>query len=177
MNRRKRYLCLVLGLVLLFAFLPEVSAADRAEEKAEVAKIIDQSFCWFQNKDFDLLFRIMSDSPSLFLFQPTSTTTIIGGDAFKKYSVGWKNPDLVYDHHTIRDLRIDLSPKGEVAWFSCTADDCSRFKGKIGCWKDVRVTGVLLKQEERWVIMQMHFSFASDKVLAEEKARQEAKKP
>jgi hypothetical protein len=177
MNRRMWNSAIALGLLLIFSAGIVASAKEKAEEKAAVAQVIDQSFSWFKTKDFDLLFQIMSDSPSLFLFQPTSTTTIIGGDAFKKYSVGWKNPDLAYDHHELRDLRIDLSPHRDVAWFSTLADDCSRYKGKTGCWKDTRVTGVLLKQKGRWVIVQMHFSFAADKIIAEEKAKQEAKTP
>ena len=34
--------------------------------------------------------------------------------------------------------------------------------GQPGCWQDTRWTGVLEKRDGRWVIMQMHFSFAAD---------------
>jgi len=54
-----------------------------------------------------------------------------------------------------------------VAWFSAILDDCGEFKGRAGCWKDTRYTGVLEKREGKWVFCQMHFSFAVDKVRAE----------
>jgi hypothetical protein len=38
-------------------------------------------------------------------------------------------------------------------------------------WKDTRWTGVLEKRNGKWLIVQMHFSFASDKVAAEVKAK------
>jgi hypothetical protein len=44
---------------------------------------------------------------------------------------------------------------------------CGEWNGKPSCWKDTRWTGVLEKREGRWVIVQMHFSFAKDKVLQE----------
>jgi len=54
-----------------------------------------------------------------------------------------------------------------VAWFSAILDDCGEYRGKVGCWKDTRYTGVLEKREGKWVFCQMHFSFAVDKVRAE----------
>jgi hypothetical protein len=74
----------------------------------------------------------------------------------------------------VRDLRITFARSGEVAWFSAMLDDLATWDGKPGGWKDTRWTGVLEKRGGTWVIIQMHFSFASDKVLAE--AQNAAKK-
>ena len=71
----------------------------------------------------------------------------------------------------IRDLRIDFSPLGDTAWWSCILDDLYEWEGRPGAWKDTRWTGVLEKRAGRWLIAQMHFSFASDKVIADAKAR------
>lgn len=43
----------------------------------------------------------------------------------------------------------------------------AEWDGKPVGWKDTRWTGVLEKRNSAWVIVQMHFSFASDKVRAE----------
>lgn len=53
-------------------------------------------------------------------------------------------------------------------------DDLCEWDGKPGGWKDTRWTGVLEKRGGKWLIMQMHFSSAADKVAATVKARLEA---
>lgn len=43
--------------------------------------------------------------------------------------------------------------------------------GKPLCLNDTRWTGVLEKRDGEWVIVQMYYSFASDKVLEEAKEK------
>jgi hypothetical protein len=81
------------------------------------------------------------------------------------------SPDFKATHYKIWDLRINLSRSSDVAWYSCMLEDCAEIKGEPGCWKDTRWTGVLEKREGKWVIVQMHFSFAADKVLADQETK------
>jgi hypothetical protein len=53
-------------------------------------------------------------------------------------------------------------------------EDCGEYKGKPSCWSDCRYSGVLEKRDGRWVIVQAHFSLASDKVIEEFRKRQAA---
>ena len=158
-------------------FTPLVLAAARADmEKVQIAKVIDDSIGWFKNKDFELLFQIFADSPDLLLYQPTSEATIKGIEAFRNYSIRWKNPEVVYDRHEVRELRIDLAKHKDVAWFSALLDDCGKTGNRSFCWKDTRWTGVLQKHQGKWRIIQMHFSLAADKVQAAAKVQCEAEK-
>jgi hypothetical protein len=68
-------------------------------------------------------------------------------------------PELVMDILGIRPGLII----GEVAWFYCILDDINTFKGKPAEWRDTRWTGTVEKREGKWVIVQQHFSFASEK--------------
>jgi len=147
------------------------AAVDVEAEKAAIAKAVDASIGWFATKDFDLLFRTLADDPDLFFFSPDSKGTVHGIEAFRTQSEIWRDPGAKYVSHEIRDLRIHLHPSGEVAWFSAILEDCGEYGGQQGCWKDTRWTGVLEKREGRWVIMQMHFSFASDQVRDRVEAR------
>jgi ketosteroid isomerase-like protein len=169
----------VVGLSLMVFALTSASARDRdgtaAEaptEKEIIAQVIDDSIGWFEEKDFDLLFSVFADDAELFFFQPTSDATIHGIEAFRKLSTIWRDPANHYLRHEVRDLRIRLHASGQVAWFSAILDDCGVYQGQEGCWKDTRWTGVLEKRDDRWVIVQAHFSFAADKVL--EAAREKA---
>jgi ketosteroid isomerase-like protein len=150
----------ILALLLTPAYASE-------PEKERIAKVIDDSIGWFETKDFDLLFRVFADDPDLFMFQPGSTGTIHGIEAFRELSAIWRDPETRYISHDVSDLRIHMSKSGEVAWFSAILQDCGEYKGQVGCWKDARWTGVLEKRDERWVIVQAHFSFAADKVREE----------
>ncbi|MBM3745791.1 MAG: nuclear transport factor 2 family protein [Acidobacteria bacterium] len=176
MNRGKRSSTTLLGILALACGVLSGpgSAADVAAERAEIARVIDSSIGWFKTKDFDLLFRVLLDAPEFFIFHPDSRTTVRGGEAFRKLAEVFRDPELTYAGHEIRDLNINLSRSGEVAWFSAILDDCAQRNGKKSCWKDCRWTGVVERRDGRWVIAQMHFSLASDKVA--EAARQSAPK-
>lgn len=163
---------------LLLAGSPSAAGVDVEAEKAAIARAVDASIGWFATKDFDLLFRTMADDPDLFFFGPDSQGTVGGIEEFRKQSAIWRDPGSRYLSHEIRELRIHLHPSGEVAWFSAILEDCGEYGGQKGCWKDTRWTGVLEKRGGRWVIMQMHFSFASDHVRArvEKRVREELAK-
>ena len=66
----------------------------------------------------------------------------------------------------IRDLKINISESGTVAWFSCRLDDFCEINGNPDGWENVRWTGVLEKRQEKWVHVQMHFSFSVEQVKA-----------
>ena len=146
--------------------------AGESAEKAAIAKIIDDSIGWFASKDFDRLYGALADDDDFFIFHPDSKSTIHGAEAFRKFSEFFHSPELTYASHEVRDLRIGISHAGDAAWFSALLDDCSEFRGRQSCWRDCRWTGALEKRGGRWVIVQMHFSFAEDKV-AEETRRSE----
>jgi ketosteroid isomerase-like protein len=166
----------LIGVFALAGFTAVVQAAvDLEAERAAVAKAVDASIGWFATKDFDLLYSTLADDPDYFVFQPNSRGTVKGIQQSRERSVMFRDPDAKYLSHEIRDLRIHIHPSGEVAWFSAILDDCGEYGGQKVCWLDTRWTGVLEKREKRWVVMQMHFSFAADHVREQtEKSVREA---
>ncbi|NTV03302.1 nuclear transport factor 2 family protein [bacterium] len=152
---------------LVFPFPVVASAAAvTAADSAAIARVIDDSIGWFATKDFDRMFGAFADDADFFIFHPDSKSTIRGIDAMREHSRIFADPDFVYAGHEIRDLKIDFGPSADVAWYSALLEDCSSYKGEKGCWDDCRWTGVLAKRAGRWVIVQMHFSFAEDQVVA-----------
>lgn len=164
--------CVWICLGLVFAGFVFSQAGDTDREA--IRQVIDDSIGWFKTKNFDRLFEIFPLDPNLFLYQPTSQSTVIGGEAFRKSTDLWRNKDNVYLWHKIRDLRINLSESGTVAWWSAMLDDCGSYGGQEECWKDCRWTGVVEKRGGKWVIAQCHFSFARDRVEAELRAADDA---
>lgn len=132
---------------------------DRAGEIALIEKAIHGSIGWAKNKDFKLLYSIIANDSDYLEVDP-NPEIIRGFDEFKKNEVFWGNPNFKAISYEIRDLKISVSKSGTVAWYYCILDDFNEWKGNPAEWRDTRWTGVLEKREGRWVIVQMHFSFA-----------------
>ena len=138
-------------------------------DQETVEKIIHDLTAWALNKDFERLDSIVTHDSDLFYFQQKSTGDIKGYEAFKGLYKWWKDPKFKATSYDLRDLRIVFSQSGDVAWYSAYLDDCLEWDGKPFCLNDTRWTGVLEKRGGEWVIVQMHYSFASDKVIEDYK--------
>ena len=65
---------------------------------------------------------------------------------------------LEYYHATIRDLTINVASSGDVAWYFHLLDAEIKSRGKITSLEGARFTGVLEKENDRWLITQTHVS-------------------
>jgi hypothetical protein len=136
-----------------------ISESDRKE----VEKAIQDAIGWALKKDIDRLFSIVARDEDFFIFHPDSKSTIIGFEAFRQLGerVWMKDPFRATDF-AIRELRVNFSTNGQVAWYSAFLDDHAEWNGQPTGWDNARWTGVLEKRDGKWVIVQMHFSFAKD---------------
>ena len=156
----------VIQLIVCTAFIVFCSSCTQIIEKEkkeseikEIAKTIDSCIGWFKNKDFDLLFSVVVHNSDYISVHPTDRV-IRGFEQFEKNTEVFKHPDFKYVRHELKDLTINLSKSGDVAWFYCILDDVNEWKGQPANWENTRWTGVLEKRDGRWVIIQQHFSFA-----------------
>jgi len=137
---------------------------DVDAEKAEISKVIHNSIGWAKNKDKDLSFSCYAHDPELFWFSPKDNGTLSGYDDFVDLTENFfMLDDFQAVRYEVKDLQINLSRSGDVAWYHARLDDFNTWKGQPANWEDVRWTGVLEKRDGRWVIVQMHFSDAADK--------------
>ena len=133
------------------------------EERDEVQKVIHDSIGWALTKDIKRLFSITAQDDDFFIFHPDSKSTIIGFDAFKDLAErSWMTDAFKATDFAVKELRINFSTSGLVAWYSAFLDDHGEWNGKPGGWDNVRWTGVLEKRDGKWIIVQMHFSFPKD---------------
>jgi len=128
-----------------------------------VKEVIHHSIGWAMDKDVDLLYRSVARDADFFIFHPDSRSTIRGFKAFQgMVEKVFMNDAFKATGFDVRDLAITFSESGSVAWFSAILDDHGEWDGTPSSWTDTRWTGVLEKRDAGWVIVQMHFSFASD---------------
>lgn len=134
---------------------------NKSNEIALIEKTIHGSIGWAKNKDFKLLYSIVANDSDYLEVDPNKEI-IKGFDEFKKNEVFWGNPNFRAIKYEIRDLKITISECGSVAWYYCVLDDINEWKGKPAEWRNTRWTGVLEKRKGKWIIVQMHFSFAQE---------------
>jgi ketosteroid isomerase-like protein len=138
----------------------EMNAFDNEVEKRLVEKAIRSSIGWAKNKDINLLYSVIANDANYVEVDPNDRV-VKGFQDFKKAEAFWMNPDFKAIRYEIRDLTINFSKSGYVAWFFCMLDDINEWKSQPASWENARWTGVLEKRDNNWVIVQMHFSFAS----------------
>ena len=130
-------------------------------EKEVISKVIHNSIGWALTKDTVALYESLSDS-NLFIFHPDSISTVTDISQIRETAENiWLDDRFKATGLDIRKLRIEISPGGDVAWYSCILDDIGEWDGRPIGWYNTRWTGVLVKRDRKWVIVQMHFSFAS----------------
>ncbi len=132
---------------------------DPETEIQQIEKAIHHSIGWAKNKDFQLLYSTIANDSNYIEVDP-GPGLIKGINEFRKNEAFWSSPDFKAIRYDIRDLVINTSNSGNVAWFYCMLDDINEWKGQPASWENTRWTGVLEKRDGRWQIVQMHFSFS-----------------
>jgi ketosteroid isomerase-like protein len=140
----------------------ERKAGDQEAEKQKVAQVISSVIGWAKNKDLELFYGSIANDEDYVSVTPTKRI-IKRFEDVKQNVPFWMSPDFKYVRHELKDLEIKFARCGEVAWFFCLLDDINTYKGEPATWANTRWTGVLEKRHGRWVVVQQHFSFASDR--------------
>ena len=157
--------CVILLLFVLSLFVfncsENTAQIDREAEIRAISQVIDNAIGWFETKDFELSFSSFAQDSNFLEVHPTDNV-VHGFEQFKKNAEIFKNPEFLYLRHETWDQKITLSKNGDTAWFFCMLNDISTWKGQEVGWENTRWTGVLEKRDGRWVIVQQHFSFASE---------------
>lgn len=126
-------------------------------DRALIEQAINSSISWAKNKDLSLLYSVIANDTNFLEVHPEGRI-VRGIDEFRKSEAFWMSPDFQAVRYEIRDLSINISGSGTVAWWFCILDDINEWKGEPSNWEDTRWTGVIEKRDGRWQIVQQHFS-------------------
>ena len=134
---------------------------NQEAEKEKIAQVISSCIGWAKDKNLELLFSVIANDTNYISVSPGKRVVKCFEDV-KKSVPFWMSPDFKYVRHELKDLKITFARCGEVARFYCILDDINTYKGEPASWENARWTGVLEKRQGKWIIVQQHFSFASD---------------
>ncbi len=158
---RKRGAALLALACILGISCSKAPQKNPSQDRAEIERLVGNSITWAIHKNTDTLFGSVAQDSAFFIFHPDSASTIVGFEAFKKMvNEVFMQDAFKATGSSIRDMRIDISKSGDVAWYSAILDDFGEWDGKPYAWRNTRWTGVLERRDGKWVIVQMHFSFA-----------------
>ena len=165
MKSELNLLAVTVATALLFGSIVMASETAFEGEKAIIKSVIEASIGWADNKDTTLLFNSVAQDEDFFYFSPDNASTVSGFKMFQEFT----KQTFMGDHfkalwYKTKEMAINLSRSGDVAWWHCLLDDMGLWSGKEAGWKDVRWTGTLEKRDGKWVIVQMHFSFAVEQM-------------
>jgi hypothetical protein len=161
MNHFKLILISISCVNLSCQSIQEQKAIRHLAEIDSVSTAIHNSIAWAGNKDFKLLYSIIANDSNYLEVDP-NPKIIRGFEQFKNNEPIWRSADFKGVRYDIRELKITFSERGDVSWFYCILDDVNEWKKKQVSWINTRWTGVLEKRNGKWVIVQMHFSFAQE---------------
>jgi len=157
---KKILLILALTQVLIIQSCTEKPIQKLAETEA-ISRVIHSSISWAKLKDIRLLYSVIANDSNYLEVDPDAKV-VVGFDEFKKAEAFWMSPNFKAIRYDIKDMRINISKSGDVAWWFCILNDINEWKGQPASWENTRWTGVLEKRDGKWVIVQMHFSFAKE---------------
>jgi len=138
-----------------------LSGPEYDKEKQLIEKTIHSCIGWAGKKDLELLHSVIAND-SAYLEVDPENRVVRGFEDFRRAEKTWMSPDFQAVRYEIRDLNINISQSGNVAWWFCMLDDINTWQGNPASWLNTRWTGVMEKRAGKWVIVQMHFSFAKE---------------
>jgi len=151
----------IMILTVAFALSSCSRIPDYSSEKPEIEKTIRSCIGWAGKKDLALLHSVIVNDSSYLEVSPDNRI-VKGFNEFRKAEKSWMSPDFQAVRYEIRDLRIDISGSGTVAWWYCVLDDINTWRGEPASWLNTRWTGVAEKRKGKWIVLQQHFSFAAE---------------
>ena len=124
---------------LLFAILFACSSIkdeesfDLNQEKLVVELTINNVMAWAIEKDFELFYCSIANDSNFISVTPYKRVKF-GFKAVRKDSIFWGSQHFKAIRHELRDLHINFSKSGDVAWFFCYLDDINEWKGQPANW-------------------------------------------
>jgi ketosteroid isomerase-like protein len=158
-NGIKTFKIMIYVFFVLLLCHKSIYASDIDADKQMVENAIRNSIGWAKTKNINLLYSVIANDTNYCEVHPDGKV-VKGFQNFRKAETFWMNPKFKAVRYEIRDLTINFSKSGDVAWFFCMLDDINEWDGRPANWENTRWTGVLEKRDGNWIIVQMHFSFA-----------------
>ena len=126
-------------------------------EKTQVKAVVDNFATFWEKEDTTILSAIFDHDPEMVNYGAEPKEVFVGWKALKDSLVEIL-PAFDQTKVTVKNQVIQISASRDVAWFSEIMDWDLLYKGQPAHLPNQRLTGVLVKKDGKWVIVQFHNS-------------------
>lgn len=154
----KKVTALLMGLVFIIAGCKEkVEPVDIAAETEQVKIVLEKLITASEAEDIEMVGEIYSRNPDMVCIGTAEGERIVGWEKLKEIHVQqFGETDPVGAE--VSEQMIKVHGSGQVAWFSEVIDWTLKAGEEEINFNGLRATGVLEKQNGKWVFVQIHYS-------------------
>jgi len=106
----------IFGIGLLFS-CSEQDPARLQKERQVIEKVINDNIKWALNKDLDLLYSTIQKDSTFLIVNPDASLVEGFTQVEKTAKYFWMDPRFKATYSAVKDLRINFSEDGAVAWY------------------------------------------------------------
>ncbi|HPE35414.1 MAG TPA: nuclear transport factor 2 family protein [Bacteroidales bacterium] len=152
---------LLAGLIVVFMLSncagPKEEKVDIDNEITEVKKVLDKYRYANENQDMNLIEEIWCDDETIVSIGTESGERLVGFSEIRK-AIQFQFDNFTEVFITPANQLVQISEDGRTAWFSQTMNYNFILDGKPYEFPHLRYTGVLMKKNGKWKIVQTHMS-------------------
>lgn len=163
---KKNFVLILLLSTIFFSGCIKKEKVDFSVEKAKIETVLEQYNLANENQDFNLIKSIWSNNENI---------VCIGTETYEKL-IGWKQIESAIKNQfktfkdtyiSVNNQIINISDSGNTAWFSEILEYNFMYKGLHKSFQGIRYTGVLIKEGEKWILVQTHMSIPQTSTVEE----------
>lgn len=148
--------------ISVFSFLISCSGLnkkrfDLAEETLAIEQVLEKYIIANETQDIDLIEHIWSPTSDIILYGTDSHERLMGWTNIRK-AVKSQFSQIDETYIAASDQFIKISEDGITAWFAENLQYNFMYKGEAQKYEGLRFTGVLVKNEDGWKVVQAHLS-------------------
>lgn len=151
------YSLLFVSMALLIGCTEGNKKVDKTKEIASIKLVLEKYALANENEDMGLIEDIWCPSESIVSFGTEGGEKHIGFKEIKKAVQNQFN-NFSDTYISYRDQIIEVSESGNTAWFSEIINYNFILDGEANSFEGLRYTGVLVKKDGKWKLVQTHMS-------------------
>ncbi|MEO8398197.1 MAG: nuclear transport factor 2 family protein [Ignavibacteriaceae bacterium] len=160
MTKRILHFLFVIAACVSLNSCSQTKTVNTDAEKTKVKSVVDDFKNFWETKDMNLLSKIMSHDANMVNYGTDANEIFVGFEAFKD-SITPMLSSVDGIKINVRNQTINVDADGNAAWFSEIWDWDISMGGQTMQQHNLRLTGVLEKDDGNWVIVQFHNSVPS----------------
>lgn len=151
------YFVFLSGIIIFAGCRQEPPKVDYEKEKEAIKLVLEKYALANENQNMDYIEDIWSPSENIVSFGTESDEKLVGFSDIKT-AIQRQFDTFTNTFISYRDQIIEINETGNTAWFSEILYYNFILDGKAHSFEGLRYTGVLVKKDGKWKLVQTHMS-------------------